>query len=419
MKMNNITEKNNHTWCVNAENNLSIGTDGGVRVCCVIDDAVRNEKGEIYNARTTSFSDIFNSAPLQTLRDNLRNGIQDPLCKKCWDDEACGKKSKRLRDLDRVNFQKEDEFLNFEKNTIKFIELSLGNTCNLKCRMCGPWSSNQWAREYYDTRYKDKISWEEFLSDNQQYSSLYDTESYFWENIHSILKDVVHLDFYGGEPFLIKKHWDLIEQCVNNGYSQNKTLHYTTNATIWPEKYIHLLKNFNCVYINLSLDAIQDKANYIRYPSKWEEVDVIVNKWYVFAMNHPNIHINICYTVTPYNVYYVDEMIQYLESLNKKYESNMIDLKDIFLNTVHKPNYYDIRFMPLYLKENIFSKLEQGAEKNKPLNNLLNYMMSESYNKNYWNQFKYYTKMSDEYRNQSFQKIFPELYSLIFNKEVF
>ena len=75
--------------------------------------------------------------------------------------------------------------------------------------------------------------------------------------------------------------------------------------------------------------------------------------------------------------------------------------------------------MPLYLKENIFSKLEQGAEKNKPLNNLLNYMMSESYNKNYWNQFKYYTKMSDEYRNQSFQKIFPELYSLIFNKEVF
>ena len=45
--------------------------------------------------------------------------------------------------------------------------------------------------------------------------------------------------------------------------------------------------------------------------------------------------------------------------------------------------------------------------------------MSESYNKNYWNQFKYYTKMSDEYRNQSFQKIFPELYSLIFNKEVF
>ena len=384
----------------------SVLHQGGTCPCC-------EWNGTVYK---NGIKQYLESDWLHSVKETMQSHDMDIInstCKSCLELEKLGLRSKRNIVDDWIK----SDTLEFGK--IGLVDYRASNLCNLKCRMCGPWSSNQWAREYYDTRYKDKISWEEFLSDNQQYSSLYDTESYFWENIHSILKDVVHLDFYGGEPFLIKKHWDLIEQCVNNGYSQNKTLHYTTNATIWPEKYIHLLKNFNCVYINLSLDAIQDKANYIRYPSKWEEVDVIVNKWYVFAMNHPNIHINICYTVTPYNVYYVDEMIQYLESLNKKYESNMIDLKDIFLNTVHKPNYYDIRFMPLYLKENIFSKLEQGAEKNKPLNNLLNYMMSESYNKNYWNQFKYYTKMSDEYRNQSFQKIFPELYSLIFNKEVF
>ena len=415
--MENITEKNKHTWCVNAENNLSIGTDGGVRVCCVIDDAVRNEKGEIYNARTTSFSDIFNSAPLQNLRDNLRNGIQDPSCKKCWEDEASGKKSKRLRDLDRVNFQKEFEFLNFEKNTIRFIELSLGNTCNLKCRMCGPWSSNQWVREYYDTKYKKTMSWDEFLSDSQQYVSLYDTESYFWENIHSILKDVTHLDFYGGEPFLIKRHWELIEHCVTNGYSQNKTLHYTTNSTIWPEKYIHLLKDFNYVYVNLSLDAINERANYIRYPSDWNDVDEIVNKWYQFALKYPNIRLNICYTVTPYNIFYVDEMLLYLESLNNKYNSNKIDLKDIFLNTVHKPNYYDVRYIPEYLKNAVSEKLEKYSEKNISLSNLLTYMMSETYNDELWKQFKYYTKLSDEYRNQNFEKIFPDIHNLIINNE--
>ena len=34
--------------------------------------------------------------------------------------------------------------------TLKFIDFKLGNVCNLKCRICGSWSSSKWAQEELD-----------------------------------------------------------------------------------------------------------------------------------------------------------------------------------------------------------------------------------------------------------------------------
>ena len=33
---------------------------------------------------------------------------------------------------------------------VKFVDLKLGNLCNLKCRICGSWSSSKWAKEEID-----------------------------------------------------------------------------------------------------------------------------------------------------------------------------------------------------------------------------------------------------------------------------
>ena len=41
-----------------------------------------------------------------------------------------------------------------------FIDLKLGNICNLKCRICGSWSLTKWAKEEldYETDNKDLIA---------------------------------------------------------------------------------------------------------------------------------------------------------------------------------------------------------------------------------------------------------------------
>ena len=36
------------------------------------------------------------------------------------------------------------------KPNLKFIDFKLGNVCNLKCRICGSWSSSKWAQEEMD-----------------------------------------------------------------------------------------------------------------------------------------------------------------------------------------------------------------------------------------------------------------------------
>ena len=42
---------------------------------------------------------------------------------------------------------------------LMFLDLKLGNICNLKCRICGAWSSNKWAQEEVATWGKNHIAY--------------------------------------------------------------------------------------------------------------------------------------------------------------------------------------------------------------------------------------------------------------------
>ena len=119
-----INEHNKHTWCVNAEHALTVGTSGDVRICCMVEESLKDDTGKHFNVESTSLQEIFNSNSLNKVRENLRLGIQDPGCKKCWEEEAAGRDSKRTRDNKIKKFD--------DDNTLKIIELNLGNTCNIK-----------------------------------------------------------------------------------------------------------------------------------------------------------------------------------------------------------------------------------------------------------------------------------------------
>ena len=59
----------------------------------------------------------------------------------------------------------------------------------------------------------------------------------FWEHVDSILPDIKYFEFTGGEPFLIKQHFDLLERAAKSGYA--KILIFTITQTV--HNY-HLLK---------------------------------------------------------------------------------------------------------------------------------------------------------------------------------
>ena len=45
------------------------------------------------------------------------------------------------------------------KKNLKFLDLKLGNICNLKCRICGSWSSSKWAQEEIKLGNKQARKW--------------------------------------------------------------------------------------------------------------------------------------------------------------------------------------------------------------------------------------------------------------------
>ena len=406
--MASMNETNKHTWCVNAERGLSIGTNGDARICCMVESELKDDTGKPFNVETSSIADIFNSTEVIRVRQNLRLGIKDPGCKKCWNEEDAGRASKRVRDIQFKKFVAVDI-----EDRLKILELNLGNTCNVKCRTCGPWSSSQWIREYYDTKYERKadVSYEGFAKQQTRYTALYDSDSPFWDGVFQAAPDLEHLDFYGGEPFLIKKQWELITHCAEKGYAKNQILHYNTNTTIWPKDHIETFKKFKLLDLSFSIDGINEQANYIRYPTEWETVDENVNRWYMHNLENPeNTKLSICMTLSPMNIFYMDRMFDYVDRINEKYSSDKLSL---YLNLVHRPEYYNISYLPDYFKTAVTEKYKDIHHRNWLLQGIIQFMNNGSHDEEIWKQFKYYTKAGDEYRNQSFKEFFPEVYQLM------
>ena len=86
---------------------------------------------------------------MEKLRQQFKNGERPLSCESCWQEESVGKTSKRMNSLYKMKHSLQKWTPNSEP-TLKFIDFKLGNVCNLKCRICGSWSSSKWAQEELD-----------------------------------------------------------------------------------------------------------------------------------------------------------------------------------------------------------------------------------------------------------------------------
>ena len=101
---------------------------------------------------------------MKSLRQAFLDGKKPSTCNKCWSVEQAGRKSKRILAYDMLEYTKVFNKIDYEDinpKTIQFLDLKLGNICNLKCRICGSWSSSKWAQEQLDYLKADGISKED------------------------------------------------------------------------------------------------------------------------------------------------------------------------------------------------------------------------------------------------------------------
>ena len=375
--------------CVLPFINLEARTDGTMSVCCIMQESAKKDDGTEFNlANGDTLSDVKESKWLKDIQQKFLNNEKLEACNNCWHEEKAGIQSKRLRE----NFYWGEDFT---PNT-KALDLKLGNICNSKCRICSSFASSQWAAE------------ELKINPNNEGARLFNklgmwpkTNENFWEDIDSHLKNIEKLEFFGGEPLMIERHYEILERCVELGIAKNIALSYNTNGSIFPESRISLWEKFKKVEIFLSIDDINERFEYIRFPGNFAEV--ITNLGHFSKLNPEIFSIGIFQTISIFNIMHMTELTDFI--------SKHFDEINIHYNMVFTPSHISPKVLPKRVKEKI--NILYGENNADHVNNTLKFMNGEQYNSSEFTNFLIQTKQIDKFRKEQFDKVFPKFFKLI------
>jgi MoaA/NifB/PqqE/SkfB family radical SAM enzyme len=325
---------------------ISIETSpiGTARPCCLAIDEITHTDGTKYSLRKNTLEEIYHSEYMKNLRKEFLEGNKPATCQRCWDEEAAGRKSKRMNSRIRLKeYYDSVDWNNLNPDQLWFIDLKLGNICNLKCRICGSWSSSKWAKEeidYVGGNRKEHLAYK-FLQDGAWPR---ETEV-FWDNLKTLLPNIKYFEFTGGEPFLIGQHFDLLRYAVEQGYSKNIEIHYNTNGTVFPES-AELWNNFKHVEIAFSIDNVGARFEYERYGAEWEIVQDNLKRFN--ELRSLKISTQLCTTINIQNVYYLPELCDWISTQT---------FDHVYFNMLHDPWHMCISKMTKSAQELVVDRL--------------------------------------------------------------
>lgn len=377
------------TFCVLPWMHLATNASGNLRVCCNSTPGknfITKEDGKPYKLHKDDLQEAWNSKVYQTIRQQMLNGERPEMCERCFREEDVGIKSSRQAWNEK--WQEDREYDLIPAFNIRYVDLRLGNLCNLKCRMCNPYASNQWVKEWelIDTA----LTPEEY----ERLSNMtWPENEKTWENLFSIADTVEEIYLTGGEPTVIKEQHRLLDYFIDNNTAKNIKLKYNTNLTNVPKHLLDKWSKFKTVQLNCSIDAVGDLDHYIRYPSNWNKI--VENFQAVQSID--NAYIEIHCTVQMYNILRLHELIEWALPYKHK----------IYFNILNHPAYLNIRCLPASLKEQAKSALESYTDLPK-LQGVIDYMISEDWS-GHLEDFYKYTDELDRSRLQNLYSIIPEL----------
>jgi len=313
---------------------------GTTRPCCLYTDEIPNT-----NLKKSTLEDAFNSKTMRNLRRSFRRGEKPSGCERCWIEEDAGKKSKREYMLEKFKHL-DVKYNNNNGEGLQFLDLKLGNICNLKCRICGSWSSSKWAKEEldYEEDSTDHIA-KKWLKDGQWVRK----SPKFWDNLDELLPQIKYFEFTGGEPWMIKQHFDLLQRAVDSGLAQDIDIHYNTNTTQFP-KDPTIWKHFKHVQIAFSVDNTEERFEYERYGAKWKSSNANIRKVHKLREEGYPITTQLCCTWNIQNIFYLDEVLTWANTMN---------FDSIHFNIMHDPWEFSLSRAPKYARGPIILYLQK------------------------------------------------------------
>lgn len=391
------------TFCVLPWMHIATNPAGSYRICCNSNpdtNQIRDpETDKPYKIYKHSVGEVWNSPSYKKFREQFLNGERPKTCERCFREEDAGVRSARIAYNEK--WMREDLDLSVEAPLdIRYVDLRLGNLCNLKCRMCNPWSSSMWVKDW--NQVLGTADLKPNLEINEETQPMMDNMREWPDrkktgvNFVEIADTIEEIYLTGGEPTLALSQYKLFDYCIENNLAHKIKLKYNTNLTNIPEKMVNYWKYFKQVQLNTSIDAIGERDRYIRYPSTWDKVEE--NFDILRTLN--NVKIQVHCTVQALNVWALTELLDWM--WDRGLEGN-----DLYLNILNHPYCMNIRVLPEELKKQAEQKLENYRHWPK-VDGVIDYMWAEDWHSKYWKEFVDFNTKTDELQKGNLLDACPE-----------
>lgn len=310
--------------CVLPFIHLATHPNGVVTPCCQSDmtNGFSFSKDEDLNILgRENLQQISNSKNFCDIRLKMLNGEEPKECAGCYKLERTGEVSKRMYENDKYVYtleelrEKVDESGALKHLNYRFVELRIGNVCNLKCLTCNPMSSTKWNEDV--TQLPEKFQ-SGYYSLDKSFSTWYKDKSWYDELLRNA-EDLEEIYINGGEPMLIKEHLYFLQKLCDLGLNKKIRLLYSINLTLVTPKVIDLWKQFKKVELNVSIDDLGKRNDYIRYPSNFDTIKANLN-----LLSGNSFDIKIIQTVSVLNVYNIGNFYEYFTQKGFKVEHNYV-----------------------------------------------------------------------------------------------
>lgn len=266
------------------------------------------------------------------------------------------------------------------------IDLLFDRSCNLACRTCGPHSSTLWIKHLKDNGLSVNI-------DSGPNTNL-DTIRKILTTLD--LSNLKQIQFCGGETLLGNTYWsvaELISNLVPDAH-EKLLLGLQTNGTQpIEEKYYDIMEKFKLVKFMISIDGINDRFEYLRWPACWSQV--VDNIFTIREKVPSNVMFYIQECTSNLNLYYFYEVSNWVKN---NFDQNRFEDKNDHSVQLANHRYLDVN----NITQEYFDAL-QGTKQLKLISN------NWQENPEKIRRFITETEKFDKFRKQDWKKTFPEV----------
>lgn len=344
-------------FCIVPWVEVHINADGTYHSCgAQVNWVTGTETAKKQNVHNMSISDWVNSEYQKRARLEKVNGEFNSLCNICYHEEDVGSSSKRIREFPKISVDYQNFEETYNKNPLKehfdfskenngltnFIKptsyhISLGNECNLACKMCRPSNSTKIAvKQILSGEWKGpaRMNWTD--------------DDAAWDSVIDYMCSTPNLEYVhiiGGEPLMNPKFHNLIDRLLDANLT-NIYLGLTTNGTIFDEQLIQKLKPFRHIDIGISVETSDVLNDYIREGSDTPQVLENIKKYGSFRDTVPGLFVTLRAVPSALSIHTLDDLYKWCIE-------NKID---VMTNHLIGPAYLQIKQLPKDIKDKLIEQ---------------------------------------------------------------